>query len=248
MTNVIVASFDKETKAIKAMHKLSELESYGDISIYGKAIVRKHNDGEFEILDANTENGWRTLTGTVAGSLLGAIGGPVGFVIGLFTGTTIGLVSDVGRQNFDESFVKKLENRMPPQTVSIIAEIDEDSEIFVNNAFKPYGAEIQRSDVDFEFDKYEMEQIDEIDKNLTETREELKNAAAKEKEKINKKIAELKNKRNEIIANARKDVKNFKDQFKDAVTSTRTGFIKNRIARHEAKLTELNEELNDVNA
>lgn len=248
MTNVIVASFEKETQAIEAMHKLYELESYGDISIYGRAIVRKQNDGKFEILEANTTEGWRTLTGMVAGSLLGALGGPVGFVVGLCTGTTIGMISDVGRQNFDESFVKKLESRMPPQTVSIIAEIDENSDIYVDNALRPFGAEIDRSDIDFEFDDYVLNQIDEIDKDMMQSREDLKSAVGREKEKINRKIANFKTKRTELIANAKKDAKSFKNQINDAVANTRAGFVKSRIARHEAKLSELKEELIDINA
>ncbi len=246
MTNVIVASFEKESQAIEAMHKLSELESYGDISIYGKAIVRKQNDGNTEILEANSPNGWRTLTGTVVGSLLGALGGPVGFAVGLLTGTTIGLISDAGRQNFDESFVKKLESRIPPQTVSIIAEIDENSNIYVDNALLPFGAEIDRSDIDYEFDDYVITEIETIDKDMIQAREDLKNAIGREKEKINQKITNLKNKRTELIANARKDVKNFKKDWNDSVAQTRAEFIKKRITRHETKLKELNEELQDV--
>lgn len=246
MTNVIVASFEKESQAIEAMHKLYELESYGDVSIYGKALVRKQNDGKFDILEADSSNGWRTLTGSAVGSLIGALGGPVGFVVGLFTGTTLGMISDVGRQNFDESFVKKLESRIPPQTVSIIAEIDENSEIYIDNAFKPYGVNIERSDIDFEFDNYVLDEIEQIDKDMEQTRVDLKAAAGNEKEKINRKIAELKAKRNEIIAKARKDAKNLKDQINDKVVNTRAGFIKKRIARHENKVNELKEELNDI--
>jgi hypothetical protein len=182
------------------------------------------------------------------GSLVGALGGPVGFVIGLYAGTAIGLISDVGRQSFDESFVKKIENRMPAGTVSIIAEIDEDSDVFVDNALKPFGAEIKRSEIDFEFDSYVMDQIDEIDKNLSEAREEMKNSARREKEKITKKIAELKDRRNKLIANARKDVKNFNDQISGAVAKNRGEFLKRRIARHEEKLRKLNEELHVINA
>jgi uncharacterized membrane protein len=248
MTNVIVASFENQTKAIEAMHKLSELDSFGDISIYGKAMVRTRDDGKYEILEANNSDGWRTLTGMAVGSLIGALGGPVGFVIGLYAGTAIGLISDVGRQSFDESFVEKVENRMPPGTVSIIAEIDEDSDVFVDNALRPLGAEIKRSDVDFEFDAYVMDQFDEIDKDLSEAREKLKNSAGREKEKVTKKIAELKDRRNKLIANARKDVKNFNDQISDAVAKTRAEFIKKRIARHEEKLRKLNEQLNDLHA
>ncbi len=248
MTNVIVASFEKQEKAIEAMHKLSELENFGDISIYGKAMVRTQDDGKYEILESNTPDGWRTLTGMAVGSLLGALGGPVGFVIGLYAGTTIGLVSDVGRQNFDESFVKKVENRMPPGTVSIIAEIDEDSDVFIDNALMPLGAEIRRSNIDFDFDDYVDDLIDDIDKNISEAREKLKNSAGREKEKIQGKINELKERRNKVIANARKDVKNFNDQFRSGVAQNKADFIKKRIARHEEKLRELHDELNHVRA
>lgn len=248
MTNLIVASFKDEKKAIEAKHKLTELDSLGDISIYGNALVRAGEDGKYEILQENNTEGWRTLTGMALGSLLGALGGPVGFVVGLATGTTIGLISDVGRQSFNESFVNKVENRMPSGSVSIIAEIDEDSDIFVDNALKPFGAEIKRSDIDFEFDDYVMDQIDEIDKNLSEEREKMKKAVGREKEKIAKNVAELKDKRNKLIANARKDAKNFSDQISDAVSKSRAGFIKKRIARHEEKLRKLNEELHGLNA
>jgi uncharacterized membrane protein len=248
MTNLIVASFKDEKKAIEAMHKLSELDSFGDISIYGNAMVRSREDGRYEFLHANNSEGWRTLTGMALGSLIGAIGGPVGFVVGLTTGTAIGLITDVGRQNFNESFVEKVENRMPAGTVSIIAEVDEDSDIFVDNALKPFGAEVKRSDVDFEFDDYVMDQIDEIDKNLSKEREKMKNAMGKEKEKIAKKVAELKDKRNKLVANAGNDVRKLKDQINGEVNNRRAEFIKNRIARHVEKLEKLNEELHALNA
>jgi uncharacterized membrane protein len=247
MTNIIVASFEKETKAIEAMHKLSELDSFGDISIYGNVMVRSQEDGKHEILQENNTEGWRTLTGMTLGSLIGALGGPVGFVVGLYAGTAIGLISDVRRQSFDESFVKKIENRMPPGTVSIIAEIDEDSEVFVDNALKPFGAEINRSDIDFEFDNYMMDKIDEIDKKITETREKLKTAVGMEKEKISNKIAELKDKRNALIANARNDAKNFGHKIESEIRKRKAELINDKIARHEEKLMRLKEELQTLN-
>jgi uncharacterized membrane protein len=247
MTNLIVASFKDENKAIKAMHKLTELDSFGDISIFEKAMVRAGENGKYEILQENTNEGWRTLTGMTVGGLLGALLGPVGFAVGLTTGTTIGLISDAGRQGFNESFVKKVGKRMAPDTVSIIAEIDEDSDIFVDNALKPFDAEIQRNDIDFEFDDFVMDEIDEIDKNISEAREKMKTSAGNEKEKIKKRIGELKQKRNELIVNARNDAKNFKEQINGEVNKRRAEFIKNRISRHVEKLNKLNEELHALN-
>jgi uncharacterized membrane protein len=248
MTNVIVASFDKDTKAIEAMHKLSELDNYGDISIYGKTIVRAKEGGKYEILSEDTPNGWRTLTGMGAGTLFGMLGGPVGLVVGLFTGTTIGIVSDVARESFDEGFINKVEKRMAPGTVSIIAEIDEDSDVFVNNALLPLGAEIKRSNVDFEFDDYMMDKFDAIDKELTEAKEKLKNSIGREKEKIANKIEDLKEKRNQLVATFRNDIKNFNEQISSGIAQKKAEVIKNRISRYEAKLQKLHEELHEVNA
>jgi len=41
MINLIVLSFTDESKAIEASHKLAELESFGDISMYEKVIFKK---------------------------------------------------------------------------------------------------------------------------------------------------------------------------------------------------------------
>jgi uncharacterized membrane protein len=247
MTNLIVASFMNEKNAIEAKHKLSQLENYGDISIYGNAMVRTREAGKHEILEEDNHNGWRTLAGMGIGSLLGAFGGPVGFVIGLTTGTTLGMISDISRQSFDETFLEKVEKKMPAGTVSIVAEVDEDSEIFIDNALKPLGAEINRSDVDYEFEGYAMDKMDEIDNDLSEAREKMKTAVGNEKEKISKKITELKDKRKALIANARNDMKNFKNQVSSDVANLKADFIKDRIARYEDKLNKLNAELKVLN-
>ncbi len=243
MTNLIVASFKDENNAIEAMHKLTELENYGDISIYGNAMVRSREDGNHEILQENNSEGWRTLAGMGIGSLIGMFGGPVGLVVGLTTGSAIGMIADVGRQSFNESFVKKIEDRMPPNSVSIIAEIDEDSEVFIDNALKPFGAEIYRSDIDYEFDNYVMDRIDDIDKDITETREKLKTSVGKEKEKLSKKIKELKDKRNAFIENARNDAKKLNDKIKGDIRKRRIEIVDNKIYRYEQKLQSLVDEL-----
>ena len=50
MANVIVVSFQEEAKAIEALHKLNELESLCNISIYEKVMILKNANGQFEIL------------------------------------------------------------------------------------------------------------------------------------------------------------------------------------------------------
>lgn len=246
MSKLIVASFTEEAKAIEAQHKLEELESYGDISIYENVMVRTLKNGKHEILKEESTEGLRTLAGMTVGSLIGVLGGPVGFVIGLIAGTTIGAISDAGYYDFADDFIAKVENKMPAGTISIIAEIDEFSDVFVNTYLEPLGAVILRSDVDYEFSSYVTEQIDEIDEDIENARADLKKAIGSDKEKISKKIAELKEKRKKVIANAKSYVKNINDKISDSVNETKADFLKKRIARHESKLNKLNEELEEV--
>ena len=268
MTNVIVVSFQEETKAIEALHKLNELESLGDISVYEKIMIRKKPNGESEILEEDSSEGWRILTGMGVGSLLGMLGGPIGFVFGLYTGTAVGAIADANHYDFAEDFIAKVENKMQAGTTSIIAELDEDSEVFIDTYLKPFGAVITRSDVDFEFDKYEHEQIDEIDEEIANERAAFKEARKEDRKKIQRKIADLKEKRKEKIAEfmakAKASEKNIKDKTTAGIAKVKSGIkefganvsndvkeeradrIKRRIVRHEEKLKDLNKQLKEL--
>jgi len=268
MKNVIVASFKEEAKAIQALHKLNELNSFGDISIYDQIMVRKNEDGKTEILKQDNSEGWRTLAGMGVGSLLGLLGGPVGFVIGLYTGTAIGAIADAGHYDFAADFIAKVEKKIAAGTVTIIAEIEEDSDVFVDTYLKPLGAVILRSDVDLEFDKYVDEQIDDIEAEIAEQRAELKKAVGNEKKKIQTKIAELQEKRrakiDEFMARSKQLDENIKtravsgvEKIKADIEAIETGIsdevkreklarVKKRIQRHEETLNELNTQLNQL--
>ena len=194
MNNIIVVSFTDETKAVDALHKLVKWDSLGDISIYEKIIVRKKTYGEYEILKEDSFEGWRTLTDMGYGSLLGLMGGPVGFVIGLYTGMAIGAIADSSHYDFPDDFIAKTKNKLAAGTVSIIAEIDEDSNAFVDASLKPFDALITRTDFDFEFDNYVNEQTDKFEDDIAEQRAALKKALGDDRKKLEKKIAELKQK------------------------------------------------------
>ena len=246
MAKVIVVSFAEETKAIEALHKLNELDSLGDISIYEMMMVRKKTNGDCEVLKENSSEGWRVLAGMGIGSMLGLLGGPVGFVIGLYTGTAIGGIAEISHYDFADDFVEKVKNKISAGTVSIIAEIDEDSNVFIDTYLNPMGAVITRSDVDFEFDKYMNEQIDEMDEEIADERAELKKARKEDREKIQKKIAELKEKRKAKIAEFVAKGRAAKNRVNDEINEQRADRIKRRIARHEEKLNDLSKQLKEL--
>ncbi|HTE26906.1 hypothetical protein [Flavitalea sp.] len=63
MTNLRGMNFHSEAKAVEASHKLIELESFGDISIFEKGIIRKDAFGEISVEQSETTDGVRTISG-----------------------------------------------------------------------------------------------------------------------------------------------------------------------------------------
>ena len=244
MTNIIIASFAKEAEAIAASHKLTELEQFGDIAIYEMVMVKKNPDGQVEQIKSESSEGLGTLSGMAIGTLIGALAGPVGMVVGMFTGTLTGAAIELDYYSFSGDFGSKIINKMQPGTIAIIAELDEDSSVFVDNALLPFGASLSRSDVDYEYDKYEDEQIEAIDKDIADERAKIKTAVEGEKTKIQNKISELKEKRRGKIAELEERSKDVavKSKFKEFKISR----LKSRIEKHQIKLAELEGELKEM--
>ena len=268
MTKILVASFKDLKTANAAMQKLNDLEVLGDISIYEKVLVRKKVNDEFEILQNDSTDGWRTLTGMIIGGALGMLGGPIGFIIGVFGGGTIGTALEISHYDFDAGFITNLEKTMGTGSISIIAEIDEDNEIFVDTSLKSFDADIMRTTVDVEFDNYVTEQMEELQDDIAVARKDLKNSSEKDKETISRKIVELKSKRNEKIAEldvkAKKmsttvakgaavaavklttTVTEFANGIDNSLKEEKATIIRHRIERHENKVRHLKAALKEV--
>jgi len=127
MTNLIIASFSEEAAAIEASHKLNELETIGDITIYEIALIKKPAAGEPVVLQADdATDGLRTLSGAAIGGLIGTLAGPVGTIIGMLTGTLAGAVLEEDHYGFTEDFLAKAVGQLQPGSTAVIAEIDEE--------------------------------------------------------------------------------------------------------------------------
>ncbi|ARV15069.1 DUF1269 domain-containing protein [Polaribacter sp. SA4-12] len=202
MANIIVVPLKEETKAIEALRKIKELDAYGDITLYEYMMIRKIENNQYQVFDGKTEGqGWRTLTSAAVGGLLGVLVGPVGFVIGLYSGLAIGAVVDISRYEFEKDFIKKVSNKLSIGVVAIIAEVSEDSAVFIENALSPITSEILMSEAAIEFDDYLDEQIEELEDKIDEEREKLKKALTTEKRKVKIKIDALKARRKTKVAN-----------------------------------------------
>ncbi len=269
MANIIVVSFKEETKAIEALHKIKELDAYGDITLYEHMMIRKKENNHYEILNDQTDGeGWRTLTGLALGGLLGALAGPIGIIVGLYTGTLAGAIWDITRFDFEEDFISKVNNKMKAGNIAFVAEVGEDSSVFIDTALKPFNAEITRSEAGVDYDDFVDEQVEELEEEIEDEREKLKKATADEKVKIKTKIANLKAKRKTKIAELEAKTKSsleeikkktnakinkletrlegYGDTISESIAQTKANRLQKRIKKQKSKLSKLNRQLEEV--
>jgi uncharacterized membrane protein len=247
MTNLIIASFSEEAQATEASHKLDELETIGDITIYEMALVKKPTEGEAVVLQADdATEGLRTLSGAAIGGLIGTLAGPVGALIGMLTGTLAGEVAEDDHYGFTEEFLAKAIGQMQPGSTAVIAEIDEDNEIFVNSSLTPLGATLIRTDVDYEYDEQSDEEMEEYEEDIAAQRAKIKSATAEEKSKIEKKIAKLKERRKDRINELKEKVKEAASHIKVSEKDRKISKIRSNIEKHQKKIAALENKLQKV--
>jgi uncharacterized membrane protein len=235
MTNLIVISFENEAQAFKASHKLAELESFGDISIYEQVIVKKDYDGKITQLQSDTSDGLRVAGGFAVGTLVGALAGPVGMLVGMLSGSLVGAIAESDYYDFSDEFITKVDDRIQPGTVAIMAEVDEDNSDFIDSSISPLGTTIFRADVDDVYDYYDDEELDAFDKDIAQERSNIKAAADSDKAAIQKRIAVLKEKRKQRISDLNKKHEGNKKLR-----------LEKRINKHQEKIAGLQQKLKDV--
>jgi uncharacterized membrane protein len=145
MNNMLVAVFNSEASARRAMRWLDDAALNGDIDLYERSLIRKKRDGTYRVFKGDVSAGWETLGGAALGSLVGLPVGPVGFVAGLFAGSLVGsAVSDLGQNAFGREFVKYLNGDVPDGSTLIVAHIGEKHPVYVDENLKSFGAEVSR--------------------------------------------------------------------------------------------------------
>ncbi|MBV7533137.1 DUF1269 domain-containing protein [Chitinophaga sp. sic0106] len=244
MTNLIIASFAQEAQAITAFHKLTELESIGDLTIYESVIVQKNAQGETGVVQTgNSTEGVRTLSGMALGTLVGAFAGPVGILAGMLLGTMGGAVWEANYFNFTEEFSRKVADSLKPGYTALIAEVDEDNEVFADTYIKSLGGTLLRTDVDFEYEKIVDDQVEALDEQIAADRAKLRTAEAADKARFEKEIAELKEKRKQRIAELKSAVKKSGAHTEATLKEMRATRLKSRIELYKRRIATLESEL-----
>lgn len=247
MDNIIVATFKNDKTAIDAVLKLNDLDWRGDIVVYNNVLLRRNPDGTFDYLkDERDLTSWNAMGGMLLGTVVGAPGGPVGALAGMFAGLTIGGIADAAKYGFDYDFLENFKGGLPKGTTSLIMQVSEPNEVFVNNALEPLGARISRSDVYVEQDKYVQNQVDMLDAEISDAEQELRQAASENKAAIQARIAELRAKRQakvaeikadfqEDVETVKADINRIKQTLQGKVDDTRRRILERRLASNEAR-------------
>ncbi len=251
MTSLIIVSFSKESQAIEASRKLSQLEAFGDLTIYERVIVKKKADGNAEVLQADITDGLRSISGMPLSTLAAAMGGPVGMVLGILSGSFEVSMLESNYFGFSDDFEMRLATKVQTGELAIVAEVDEENPVFINGTL---GGLIMRTDVDYEYDQYLEHNIESIDEEIATLRARLRSAVESERPLIQQKTMDLKEKRRRKLAELEKKTHEKISKLRSGIQSNtkKSGFsihefkierLKSRIHKHQAILAELEDEL-----
>jgi uncharacterized membrane protein len=197
--NVLVVTFGddpaNDKNAFQALTDLKQLDSQGQISIAGAAVVSRDLDGHVSVKsDVGDDSYVGMASGGMVGLLVGIIGGPLGVMIGGATGVLIGSLFDIDEVESTESVLSEVSKQVHPTRTAVLAEVTEQTPEVIDTAMARLGGEVMRrpaADVEEEIAAAQEAQR----RAKHEARKELQRARReKSKEDAHAKVEELKSK------------------------------------------------------
>ena len=144
MNKLLVAIFDNETAADAGLNALRILHAAGDITLYATGVLTSDANGVIRVKKALDAGPLGAATGLAVGSLIGLLGGPVGVAIGAVTGTVAGAVRDFWVAGVGLDFIEEATRHLRPGKVALVAEIEEEWVIPVDEALEAAGGRVFR--------------------------------------------------------------------------------------------------------
>jgi uncharacterized membrane protein len=203
--NVVLVSFDEESKAYQAATVLKEASAEERIVLHAVAVVQRMEDGTLRVKEGDADDfplgTWTGgvlggTTGGIIGLTLGTLGGPLGLLLGGAYGALLGSLVDLDTAEEAESVLATMARAIEPGKTALIAHVTEPAVEVVDTEMERLGGEVIRRPV-YEVEAEIVAAEDAARAADEEARRKLREEkSAERKEKVQQKIDELKAKLN----------------------------------------------------
>ncbi|HET6658497.1 MAG TPA: hypothetical protein VFH16_01125 [Rubrobacter sp.] len=199
--NVVLVTFEEESKAYQAASTLEEASAQGRIDLHAVAVVQRAEDGTLRVKEGDADDfpagTWTGgiiggTTGGILGLTLGTLGGPLGLLLGGTGGMLLGSLIDIDDADRAESVLSTMARAIEPNKTGLVADVTEPAVEVIDGEMERLGGEvIRRAVVDVEAEIVAAEDAamaaeEEARRKLREEK------SAERKEKVQQKIDELK--------------------------------------------------------
>ena len=191
MDRMLVVVFDNESKAYEGKKALQQLADEGSIGLYAYAVLNKKPDGTASIKQGDTAGPLGTLLGTSFGSLIGLLGGPAGMLVGAAAGMGAGAGMDFANLGIGEDFIDDVTKELKPNTVALVAEVEEDWVAPVDTRMEAIGGRVFRRALAEVTNQIHDENLAAMKADLAQMKAEHAEAKADQKAKLQEKINQL---------------------------------------------------------
>jgi uncharacterized membrane protein len=152
MHNYIAVVFDDSYKAYEALHALWQLDSAGEVTVHGAAVVHRDGLGQIQVDTKETHPALGTAVGVGVGALLGALAGPAGAAVGAAGGAAIGAATggvvdagvDLGRADTRYQAADETGLVLGFGQSAVIADVSEDWTSPIDTRMRSLGGSVYR--------------------------------------------------------------------------------------------------------
>jgi uncharacterized membrane protein len=203
--NVVLVTFDEESRTYQAASALEEASAQGRIELHAVAVVQRAEDGTLRVKEGDADDfpvaSWAGgivggTTGGILGLTLGALGGPLGLLLGGTGGALLGSLLDMDDADRSESVLATMARAIQPGKTALLAEATEPAVEVVDGEMERLGGEVVRRpvvDVEAEIAATEDAAMAAEEEARRKIREQ---KTTERREKVQEKIDELKAKWN----------------------------------------------------
>jgi len=144
--NLIVVTFEDDSKAYEALSKLKQAGVAGRVGVRSAAVLNRDSDGRIYVPEAgDAVIGAGFTTGGLIGLMLGVFGGPVGIMLGFGMGALAGSFFDIERGEKESGVLAQVAESLPVGRSALVAEVDEYAGEVIDGEMRALGGTAVRT-------------------------------------------------------------------------------------------------------